>query len=92
MLQNLPWSSAVHSWQTVAVASEVALVETSVVAFDGVDGGEDIVEESLNQDLVVTDHLFVPVSDDFFEVFWHSFTGCQKIELDFTISTISNQV
>ena len=78
MLQDLPWSSVVDSWQTVAVASEVTLVEASVVDFDGADGSEDVVEESLDQNLVVTDHLIVPVSDDFFEVFWHGFTDCQK--------------
>ena len=42
------------------------------------DGCKDVVEESLDQNLVVTDHFIVPVSDDFFEVFWHGFTGCQK--------------
>ena len=73
-----------HSWQTVAVASEVDFVETSVVAFDGVDGSVDFIVESLDQNLVVTDHFFAPVSDDFFEVFWHSFTGCQKKKLDYT--------
>lgn len=30
--------------------------------------------------MVVTDHFFVPVSDDFFEVFWHSFTGVKTGE------------
>ena len=78
MLQNLPWSSVVHSWQTVAVTSEVAFVETSVVAFDGVDGSVDLLVESLNQNLVVVHHFLAPVSDDIFEVGWHSFTGCQN--------------
>lgn len=30
--------------------------------------------------MVVTDHFFAPVSDDFFEVFWHSFTGVKTGE------------
>merc|ERR1712002_123568 len=60
--------------------SEVALVEASVVDFDGADGSEDVVEESLDQNLVVTDHLIVPVIDDFFEVFWHGFTGVKTGE------------
>jgi len=30
--------------------------------------------------LVVTDHFIVPVSDDFFEVFWHGFTGVETGE------------
>ena len=59
---------------------------TSVVAFDEVDSSVDSGVESLDQKLVVDAHFFAPFFDGLFEVSWHGFTGCVKV--DFTIGVL----